>query len=582
MSRPALKPSFAFEASEAGGAVSPGFFEGVHGRLEQARREIEQRFLSAGGVLVEAQEHIQILVQALDRIAGSFNAARAEQTIGALQETLGRMQGRIGREARRDQELCAIAAKLKAIQDEIARISAILDYLATCAVSTRVAAAGNDKFMAFADEIANYVRKAKQEVAGFSKKVAQMAVELDGLGAEHKHVVAVVESGAAAAAPQLVEAAKTIERQRADLQRLVDRAAPVMRAAGDKFSGALSALQVGDSTRQRIEHVQEGMDFLLEQMRREPDGAPCLQALKLFDALTLALSRDFDADAGKVVDALKGVAGDARNLFHLVRNFSAPGEGRADPADDVVAQRLDAMRELVAEIEEAGRRSQGVDATIKRLAAELLDTRGDIGNLRRVQGDIRLLAINAHLHGARMGDLGRTIAAIATEINLEGDKLGRSSNIILNTLAALGGAEETRAEDNRDLVADFDKIGGALRDMRRECGGSVDLIAREGEAIAVRIETVVRGLDFSGDLGERLAACAAELRQALGEAGAPENVRPDALAAFSEAAYARYTMQSERELHLNVFPDLRARVESVVPAERPAQASSDDLDDCFL
>lgn len=580
MPTPAMNSSaLAFDASpDAQGAADPAFLKGVDDRLEQARREIEKRFLNAGGVLIEAQEHIQILIQALDRISGAFNAKRADQTIGALQDAIARLQSRIGREARRAQELGAVAVKLATIQDEVARIRSILAYLATCAVSTRVAAAGNDKFMAFANEIANYVRNAEREVLGFSKKVAQMATELEGLDAEHKHVVEVVGAGAGAAAPQLMEAAKTIERHRADLEKLASRAAPVMHAAGDKFSGALSALQVGDSTRQRIEHVQEAMRMLLDMMRRDPDDAPTAPALRLFDVLTAALSQDFDADAHKVVEALKGVAGDARDIFQLVRNFS----GGSDRTHDIVATRLGAMRGLVAEIEEADRRSNGVDATIRRLAAELLDTRGDIGNLRRVQGDIRLLAINAHLHGARMGDLGRTIAAIATEINLEGDKLGRSANIILQTLAALMVADEERAEEDGDLVADLDKVGTALQEMDREAGGSVDLIATEGETIAERIEAAVRGLDFSGHLGERLAACAADLQRAAADAGRAGGDRPGTATAFSEAAYARYTMQSERELHCGVFPEARTQGESGGAPERTAPASGDDLDDCFL
>ncbi|MCW2275806.1 hypothetical protein M2321_003404 [Rhodoblastus acidophilus] len=572
--------------TESKAALDPAFFLAVHDQLEQARRAIEQRFLGAGDVLVEVHEHIQVLIQALDRIAGAFDERRADQTIGAMQNAISELQGRLGSETARDGKLGAMAQSLTEIQNEISKICAILRYLAACAVSTRVAAAGNDKFMSFADEIARYVQSAEQEVAGFLRKVTQMGSELGRIGEEHQHVVAVVGSAVGAAAPQLMDAAKAIDRRRVDLEGLAARAAPVMRAAGKKFADTLSALQIGDMTRQRIEHVQEIIRAMREHMQLEPEF-PGIHgpALQLLDVLTASLSSEFDKDARNVVATLQGVASDARNIHNLVRDFAAQSESRADSTNPSVKDRLGSMRQLVVEIEEAGRRSASVDATIRRLAIELLNNRSDIGNLRSVQGDIRLLAINAYLHCSRMGDLGRTIGAIATEINLEGDKLGRSATAVLRALADLGsgGDDPGCAKADRDLVADLDDVGIALQEMDRESGGSVQLIATEGEAIARRIETVVRDLDFSGGLGEQLATCSAALRQALASAAPVQTQIPsDAVTTFSDEVYALYTMDSERELHLTVFPDMRARVQIGDRCARPTGASEDEIEDFFL
>jgi len=571
--------AFQTPRGEVKAALDPAFFQTIHDRLEQARREIEQRFLNAGGVLLEARENIQVLTEALDRIAGSFGRDRADQTIGALRGAIAQLQERIAREHGRGDDLQATAERLSTIQAEISKIHAILGYLAACAVSTRITAAGNDKFMSFADEIANYVQKAEHEVAGFSRKVGQMTSELDRIGEEHAHVIEVVGSAAAAAAPQLIEAAQVVDRRRAELEKLAGHAGPVMHAAASKFGGALSALQVGDMTRQRIEHVQENIQALLDLMRGATDDAGLrIPVLRLLSALTGALSQDFDTDARAIVGALQGVAVDARDIHSLVGNFTGR-KGRAEPTHDVV-ERLGAMRHLVEGIEAAGRRSAEVDGTIRRLAVELLDNKEDIGNLRHVQSDIRLLAINAYLHCSRMGDLGRTIGAIATEINREGDKLGRSANVILQTLGALGGTDAAPADAGGDLVAGLDAVGGALREMDKELGGSIDLIATRGETIAARIDAAVQGLDFSGALGEQLAACSAALRQAIVEAGPAPEAPAEALAAFSEAAYGRYTMNSERELHLNVFPELRARV-AAVDASKPEPAE-EDVDEFLL
>jgi hypothetical protein len=295
--------------------------------------------------------------------------------------------------------------------------------------------------------------------------------------------------------------------------------------------------------------------------------------LRLLDGLTSFLAAEFDGGASKILGSLQGVARDARNILALSRNLQGSSQSGGGAKITIAKDSVDVMRAVLVEVEAASRQSASVDEAVGRLVSEMLGDMSKIGNLRNVRQDIKLLAINAYLHCSRMGELGRSVGAIATEINLEGDKLGRSVGTILQVLSAIGTRYEGREDpkDRRDLVADLDGAAAALQTADRESEESLDLILSQGESIAERIGSIVQGLDFSRELGEKLSECSASLSQALAASDAVQTW-PEILQEFSTNAYAIYTMKSERDVHLKIFPD------ALSAAERESEQNQNAVD----
>jgi hypothetical protein len=182
-----------------------------------------------------------------------------------------------------------------------------------------------------------------------------------------------------------------------------------------------------------------------------------------------------------------------------------------------------------------------------------------------------------------MGDLGRSVGAIATEINLEGDKLGRSVGAILQALNEIGTRFNDRQDTKgrRDLVADLDGVATALRISDQGSEESLGLILSQGETIAERIGSIVQGLDFSSELSEQLSSCSASLSQALAEAGAVQTY-PEKLQEFSRKAFAIYTMKSERDLHMKIFPDTERGAEHETDLGNNSLDPEKDIEDYLL
>ena len=565
------------------GVASDGaFLLSISDLLEKARAEIEQRFLAGGAALVLAHENIQRLVQAFDKISHSLDEATASRTIGKLGEATSELHRRIDAEQDRQAELGAILQRRPTLLKDVEKIRAILGHLSACATATRITGAGNEKFVAFGHEISSYVRKAEEEVTHFSNQVELICEHLQGMDAEGKQSLEVLLTAVPKASEKLVEAAAAIDRRMSELRTLALGAAPLMRAVEVKFATMLTALQIGDVTRQRIEHVQACIRDLLSLPGGTESPGLRITALRLFDALTASLSCEFDSNTRQVIDALQGLGADALGIMALRATGAA-----AAPNDDaplaVAKDNLDSMRRIVADVERASNLSANADETIRRLATDLLAHAGDIGNLSNVRRDIRLLALNAHLHCSRMGELGRAVSVIAAEINVAGDRLGGATEAVLHCMGEIRN-RESRHDDKKsgvDLIGDLDGVAAALQAADFESRENLALVSSQGETIIARIFAAARDLDFSLRLGEQLAACSAALRNAIAEAGSA-GAAPEQLKAFACIVSARYTMKTEREIHYKIFKDIITLQD---PAHEPlVRIKNDDsqLDSCFL
>jgi methyl-accepting chemotaxis protein len=554
----------------------------VHDRLDQARTEIEDRFLAGGDALVLAHENIQQLIQALDRIAHSLDDETASRALEKLGDATLDLQRRIDSEQGRQEELDEVLRKKPELIKNVGQIRATLGHLNACAAATRITGAGNAKFVAFGHEISSYVQKAEQEIAHFSHQVDLICQNLEGVGKEGKQSLAVLLDAVPAASEKLLEAAEAIDRRMSDMRELATRAAPLMRAVEAKFAATLTALQIGDVTRQRIEHVQAGVRDLLA-LRPEADGSGLRgAALRLFDAQTASLTAEFDSGARRLIEALAGLGADARTILDLHRAAGQPVAHAQDPLA-VARNSLESMRQIVADVERVSTRSANADATIRRLAAELLDHAGEIGNLSNVRRDIGLLALNAHLHCSRMGELGRAVSAIAAEIKASSDRLGGSTEAVLRCMGEIRNRSShlDGGEAGGDLVADLDEVGAALDGADRQSRETIALVSSRGETIVSRIVAAAQNLDFSLRLGEQLAACSAALRKASADCGSCA-ADPAQLQAFSQSISKKYTMKIEREIHYEIFKTLITLEQPENEDLDPNRENADQDDECFL
>ena len=182
------------------------------------------------------------------------------------------------------------------------------------------------------------------------------------------------------------------------------------------------AMQVGDSTRQRLEHIEAALARLgtladgngNRDLGLEPDLVP----RALLDGLTLetlqleAVAHSFDSEVAEAERALSALAGEARTVMSKSRELYGDGARGQSPLSAFNAEIRDAiavLRDCEAEREKLAQVAGSVDRIVKVLL-------GHVEAVREIEANMRLVSLNAAVRCAQLGPRGRALNVIAMQL----------------------------------------------------------------------------------------------------------------------------------------------------------------------
>ena len=292
-------------------------------------------------------------------------------------------------------------------------------------MSVGMGEAGGD-FLGFAAEIRGSAQLAQDTLGHIGRELTNAGNQL---AAARSGVIAFAErhGGTLQTIPQRLAAA--VETFKAHDQLAAAAAASVATRTADihqQVSGMIVRLQLGDITRQRIQHMQEVATALL-QLASPPSIvqsewralSPGTIAALLQTGCSLAAAQlrdtagELDREAGRVADGLSQLAADARDISSLgVQAYGAADQHHqsfmAELEENLRA--TEALFEgLRAAREDTERRIADVLAIAQRLT-------GNIDTLRDLEADIRIMGLNTTLKCGRLGVVGRPLSVVAQEL----------------------------------------------------------------------------------------------------------------------------------------------------------------------
>src|SRR5690606_8776774 len=114
---------------------------------------------------------------------------------------------------------------------------------------------------------------ARSTIHEFSLVYRQLVSEVDKAAGQRERFDAAHAHTLSELAHSLEETLEALDRQRESAVESSAETGRVSRQIVGRIGSAVMALQVGDSTRQRLEHVETGLDCLADIVRRKPvDG----------------------------------------------------------------------------------------------------------------------------------------------------------------------------------------------------------------------------------------------------------------------------------------------------------------------
>src|SRR5690606_24298764 len=339
------------------------------------------------------------------------------------------------------------------------------------------------------------------------------------------------------------------ERRHAAAAGSVETSRLSMQIAG-RVAAAVSAMQIGDTTRQRVEHVEAAlatMDALAG------DDAAALPLLSHLQASLLESAADaFDGEVVTAGRALEELATDAGGIVGHSRALYGDADGGANSSIAALGAELRLATTILRRCEAERAQLDAIAAEVGRTVAILLD---HVEAVQDIEFSMRLVSLNAAVKCAQLGPRGRALDVIAHQLRqLTGET-------VVSADAAMATLEEAAGLAEAFVGSATSEATSQVARLEEEARASIDLLAtvdrRLSDALASLAEDAPQAASLlqsaAGEFGAHaaisaaLAAASERLRQEAAEIPPPEVLVRSA--ALFDQLRSRYTMDSERRLH---------------------------------
>jgi hypothetical protein len=560
----------------------------VGAELKTLAAGLDVHFVSAGTMLARTYDIVEHLIGSLEAISGAMSRQAANAAVETMQLTADRLTNLPMEQSERHEALGVISAASSDLSQNLKQIRRTLSFLHICGLNIKVTAAGAAGFADFADHMFAKLQQAELQVDEFENEISTLEASIRDMVEADRLLISACVSVIPRVPLKLAQDASALQKLQDDSAALADRTADLARDVRTKVAAALGALQVGDMTRQRLEHITQAIDLLQTPAVAadgEPEGENGLIAVDPVIALMAAQARDatdqFLRETEILYASLRGLVPDAARLAEMQQGSSSSDIPKVlQQLENDVSEIASVTQQLYT----AAANSSQLGETTSQAADSL---RSRLKAVNRIQRDVEQMAWNTALQCRGLGADGRGIAVISEEIQSFSRHLAdvweRVAFNFDQVEAASGSVGQKRGNS-----AEADTSGMLRQSLETIRSGSdrmtesLTLIDQDAVQIANLLGTLAQDLGADAEIGAVMMAAVDSLTQ-LADAIAAQ----DSIAEVSEEErqqitglmgqiYGFYTMASERDVH-NGFVAGRTDVDQTsLAAGSTAQNGGDD------
>lgn len=529
--------------------------------IGDARGRIEESFVAVGDALTRSAmglSRISRAFEALPQDLASPQLTEATTRLSAVGRRAGEISAAFSVEQTAVERLVAVVA---GADHPISDLRRAVKMMGIVAVNARVVAAGivgdTDDFDVFTTDIAELSGSATRTIEQFSTDYQQLTIEVRRAAAQRAHFDATHRDTLSRLAARLEQNLGALVAQR---QLSADGSAETGRVAREiaaRVASAVMAMQVGDATRQRLEHVEIALSRLAgladdPELRLAPEDVPAATAAGLY-LQTLQLrgtAATFASELGEAERAVAALATDARTVLERSRSLYGAGAAGQSSLSGFNAEIREAIMVLRDCEVQRGKLAE-VAVAVDRIVHVLL---GHVEAVREIESSMRLVSLNAAVRCAQLGPRGRALSVISTQLReLTGETvvaaeaamtaLGEAANLAQSFSAASSGDAAGQVAWLEQEAAQASELVGAV-DLR--LNEALGLLDHDGPAAIRALGDAAARLSGHEVMSEAIEDAA--MRSA--ELAVSERPRPSAtLQPFFAALRRSYTMDAERRIH---------------------------------
>lgn len=566
--------------------------------LQALAAPAEQAFTDLGGLLGQTLERLGRLEVGVAAVSASLDADEAAEAMSAMREAIRSGAALAAGVSATDGLLQDVEEAAGRAVSPLAALNDIVGEIGALATNAKVLvaqiASSTIDFTVFTVEVARLRTQAGGVVSRATDRVRNLAG---------------IVSAARRASDQIVRTnLREVDEMRDRLEHSLDALAGRQRlsrqavtemgqtsqAIAHRIAQCVGELQINDMTVQRIEHIWRAIELvcgLLDPIAGpapSPDWAQTLdeeEKASLAAAVCRLQARQLDHAKQDFATEVDGLKANLRGLSEIAADVgrkAALAIDVRDGKDSFVRDLRTQSDRAAALLTSCSTAHAEVRGLVDRLALGFAELANDIGDLRSIDEDMRIMGLNATLKCGRLGSAGRALGVVAQELRGCSRRTEEATEPISEAIADTSRTAAQLAAVVADGEAEAARLSTSLANS-----------AHALEALEVAVEEAFRPLS---DNCSRISVALAEACDGLTVDHRMTAVMATAVARLTEIADAvdtgeipaeatqagilqllgeRYTMESERAIH-GLFTE-GAEAPADPEAASPQGTSVDDL-----
>lgn len=565
---------------------------GLARELLEASKPGERAFVMLGSHLSEALDIVQTLTDGLGGLSDLIGGASGSATVDGLDRAAKQVASLTTNLKRQGDCLARLTDVVQTGASDIRRLLQTVNEVGVLGTNAKIQLAhisgGNDDLAQFTSEILRLATMAKDGLnhlehvhSGIRALIGQARASLTTFTLDHEQ--AVTEVG-----QRLHTSLELLDAQNRHNRDAVEKTFQHSKNIAEMTGRAVIALQINDSTRQRIEHVAQALEQTADILSDPPreismDDIPARIATMIYRLQSAQLGHteeQFSAEFGQLTVSLDALARDSEKMVeeHMALDKSDGADGSIF---DQLETQLNEAAALYAKVNDA---RNGTHALIDAISDGVAQMTSSITAVHEIEADIRIMGLNATLRCSRLGKNGAALTIIAQALRQCANRTQEQAQSIGVNLQSLVREAEllassvdghTEAHEAGDTIEAMTSALGALLDSRR----SFETRRKELLASAENVRETLAGAVSASDIKHELCRAIMGIKTRLDDLARTVTIpdgdeRPLAAQALG-LLNVPYTMAVEREIHERFLHGA-----DVVPAPgMPVGQDDDGLDD---
>lgn len=551
-------------AEPAAAADSGDTLTRVQDSVSQLKAEFADAFHALSGTLQTISEQARDIAE---HSCGRTTASAVEQSEAAVMELQNVLDNVEQVRSMGDSSVGPLRNVLEHLQQSRAplkRLAGLPFLLSTVGMLSRIESSRLGKASAEACSLADDIGSLAAQI---EQHTTALMTEFDRLPSVITHSLSQLEE---MRGRQQQQGEDLVGRAQSVLAPLRERARvsrEVASKVAEQYAGIRSAtvsivmsLQCDDIARQRLEHVEQAL-ARAQELERSDNLRACGEVVTLQRSQLLSTR---NLISGALQSFLSNVQSLSSHLQQLTADTATFANQTDQEGQSIASVMENGLRAVSSILEQYSASAQATVSTVEELLPSVSGMSNRAKALRGIAASIRRTALNARIETSHLGEKGSTLRVLSGEVQqiTEGsDKEAQSVleglSVIDRELAALSShcaISGTATTASKDLSAKLSTLIASVRNSNQQVSAGLRVLLNKSEALAARLQETgtqaERGIQITCGFSPVLQ----QLEGMVKQLGADLNIAtPSAVASGTADLATMYSMQSEREVHKQVF-----------------------------